>query len=66
MTSLNTYYKDLVDGQVLSHLKIIPLKKGTFLRFMKSRGKLGGQNKLPRLSNNRIIVEQIKHEIIES
>ena len=66
LTSLNTYYKDLVDGQVLSHLKIIPLKKGTFLRFMKSRGKLGGQNKLPRLSNNRIIVEQIKHEIIES
>jgi len=64
LLSLNTYYRDLVEGKVLSRLKIISLKKGAFLRYMKSGGKLGGQNKLPRLSNNRIIVEQIKDEVI--
>ena len=64
LLNLNTYYRDLVEGKVLSHLKIVSLKKGAFLRYMKSIGKLGGQNKLPRLSNNRIIVEEIKHEVI--
>jgi len=64
LLNLNTYYRDLVEGKILSHLKIISLKKGAFLRYMKSLGKLGGQNKLPRLSNNRIIVEEIKHEVI--
>jgi len=55
----NAYYKDLVDGKVLKKLEIIVLKKDTFKRYMKKRGKLGGQNKLPRLSNDRKIVEEI-------
>ena len=55
----NTYYKDLVDGKVLKKLEIIVLKKDAFKKYMKKRGKLGGQNKLPRLSNDRKIVEEI-------
>ena len=55
----NAYYKDLVEGKVLKKLEIIVLKKDTFKKYMKKRGKLGGQNKLPRLSNDRKIVEEI-------
>jgi len=55
----NTYYKDLLEGNVLQRLKIISLKKEGFNNFMKSRGKLGGQNKVPRLSNDRIIADEL-------
>ncbi|MAU63450.1 MAG: hypothetical protein CMC38_03745 [Flavobacteriaceae bacterium] len=55
----NTYYKDLIDGKVLKELEIIVVKKGKFKNYMKRIGKLGGQNKLPRLSNDREIVEKI-------
>ena len=54
----NTYYSDLIDGKVLQSLKITRVKKGGFQDYMKSIGKLGGQNKLPRLSNDRKIVER--------
>ncbi|MDO5969504.1 GH3 auxin-responsive promoter family protein [Flavivirga aquimarina] len=54
----NSYYFDLIDGKVLQSLKITKVKKGGFQEYMKSIGKLGGQNKLPRLSNDRKIVEQ--------
>ncbi|GAA3656587.1 GH3 auxin-responsive promoter family protein [Flavivirga jejuensis] len=57
----NTYYFDLIKGKVLQSLKIIKVKKGGFKEYMKSIGKLGGQNKLPRLSNDRKIVEQFPH-----
>tara|TARA_B100001059_G_scaffold53291_1_gene47342 strand:- start:720 stop:1247 length:528 start_codon:yes stop_codon:yes gene_type:complete len=60
MQSLNAYYKDLIEGKILKPLEIVVLKKGTFNNYMKNNGKLGGQNKLPRLSNNRKIVEEIK------
>ena len=40
-------------------LKISPLKKDTFRNYMKSQGKLGGQNKVPRLSNDRKIAQQL-------
>ena len=60
MQSLNTYYKDLIEGKILKPLEIVVLKKGTFNNYMRNNGKLGGQNKLPRLSNNRKIVEEIK------
>lgn len=43
----------------LENLKITSLPKGTFHNWLKSKGKLGGQNKTPRLSNNRTIVEEI-------
>ena len=55
----NTYYKDLVEGGVLRGLKIVVLKKGVFNSYMLSEGRLGGQNKPPRLANNRKVAEKI-------
>jgi hypothetical protein len=57
----NSYYFDLIQGKVLQPLKITKVKKGGFQEYMKSIGKLGGQNKLPRLSNDRKIVEGFPH-----
>jgi len=57
MCILNPYYKDLIEGKVLQKLKIRAVKRGGFSEYMKSKGKLGGQNKLPRLSNNREIAD---------
>ncbi len=51
----NTYYKDLIVGKILRPLKVTPVKQGAFNEYMKSQGKLGGQNKLPRLANDRKI-----------
>jgi hypothetical protein len=59
LQSQNSYYKDLLDGNMLQQLKICPLEKGAFQRFMKSQGKLGGQNKVPRLSNDRKIADSL-------
>ena len=52
----NSYYFDLIQGKVLQPLKITKIKKNGFQEYMKSIGKLGGQNKMPRLSNDRNIV----------
>lgn len=57
MMSKNIYYNDLIVGNVLQPLKIRKVKKGGFNEYMKSQGKLGGQNKIPRLSNDRKIAE---------
>ncbi|WP_282134877.1 GH3 auxin-responsive promoter family protein [Seonamhaeicola maritimus] len=57
----NSYYFDLIKGNVLQTLKITVVKKGGFKSYMKSIGKLGGQNKLPRLSNDRKIVEDFPY-----
>ncbi|WP_298340735.1 GH3 auxin-responsive promoter family protein [uncultured Algibacter sp.] len=54
----NTYYFDLIQGKVLQPLKITKVEQGGFQEYMKSIGKLGGQNKLPRLSNDRKIVDE--------
>ncbi len=56
----NSYYFDLIEGKVLQPLKITLVKKGGFQDYMKSIGKLGGQNKLPRLSNDRKIVDNLE------
>lgn len=56
----NIYYDDLIKGNILDHLKIIMIKKGGFIDYMKSIGKLGGQNKVPRLSNDRNIANQLE------
>lgn len=56
----NVYYDDLVGGNILRPLKITPVKKNGFIDYMKSIGKLGGQNKVPRLSNDRKIAEQLQ------
>jgi hypothetical protein len=55
----NVYYKDLINGKVLRTLQIKILPAGTFINYMKKEGKLGGQNKLPRLSNDRKIADQL-------
>ncbi len=60
MQEQNIYYKDLIKGNILQTLKIRPLKKESFRKYMKKKGKLGGQNKVPRLSNDRSIAEQLK------
>jgi len=59
LRSLNVYYDDLISGNILRQLVIVPMKKNSFIDYMKSEGKLGGQNKVPRLSNDRRIVEQL-------
>ncbi len=60
LQSLNSYYNDLITGNVLRSLNIISLRKNAFIDFMKSKGKLGGQNKVPRLSNDRKIVNDLQ------
>jgi len=55
----NSYYFDLIEGKILQPLIIRPMKKHTFVDYMRSQGKLGGQNKLPRLANNRAIADQL-------
>jgi phenylacetate-coenzyme A ligase PaaK-like adenylate-forming protein len=55
----NSYYFDLIDGKILRPLKITVIKKGGFNSYMKSVGKLGGQNKVPRLSNDRKIADEL-------
>ncbi|MDE1191323.1 MAG: GH3 auxin-responsive promoter family protein [Arachidicoccus sp.] len=59
LRSKNVYYDDLISGNILQKLKITPVKKGAFIDYMKSKGKLGGQNKLPRLSNDRKIADEL-------
>tara|TARA_B100001109_G_scaffold255500_1_gene258823 strand:+ start:22210 stop:23709 length:1500 start_codon:yes stop_codon:yes gene_type:complete len=59
MIKLNPYYKDLIHGKVLKELEVTQLPKGTFKAFMKSQGKLGGQNKLPRLANDRKLADSL-------
>ena len=56
----NSYYFDLIEGKVLQPLKITRVKKEGFTSYMKSIGKLGGQNKIPRLSNDRKIAEVLE------
>jgi len=55
----NSYYYDLIVGKVLQPLKITVIEKGGFNSYMKSVGKLGGQNKVPRLSNDRKIADEL-------
>lgn len=55
----NIYYFDLIEGNILQPLVIKSLKKDTFINYMRSQGKLGGQNKVPRLSNDRKIADAL-------
>ncbi|MFN9862396.1 MAG: GH3 auxin-responsive promoter family protein [Bacteroidota bacterium] len=59
LRKLNVYYDDLIMGNILTKLKITSLQKNAFIEYMKSLGKLGGQNKVPRLSNDRKIAEEL-------
>lgn len=55
----NSYYFDLIEGKILKRLQITQIQKDGFQNYMKSIGKLGGQNKIPRLSNDRKIAETL-------
>ncbi|HWD87366.1 MAG TPA: GH3 auxin-responsive promoter family protein [Mucilaginibacter sp.] len=55
----NIYYFDLIEGNILQPLVIRSLQKDAFINYMKAQGKLGGQNKVPRLSNDRKIAEEL-------
>ncbi|WP_113634696.1 GH3 auxin-responsive promoter family protein [Nubsella zeaxanthinifaciens] len=56
----NIYYFDLIKGNILQSLKITALEKDAFVNYMKTQGKLGGQNKVPRLSNDRKIADGLE------
>ncbi|PWA11537.1 GH3 auxin-responsive promoter family protein [Flavobacterium laiguense] len=62
MRKQNMYYDDLIVGHVLKKLVITKVTKNGFQDYMRSIGKLGGQNKIPRLSNDRSIVAVLKQK----
>ncbi len=53
----NVYYDDLIRGNILQRLHITKIRKNGFIDYMRSIGKLGGQNKVPRLSNDRVLAD---------
>lgn len=60
LRNLNVYYDDLIRGNILRTLRITALPPNSFISYMKSLGKLGGQNKVPRLSNDRKIADALR------
>ncbi|MDC6362094.1 MULTISPECIES: GH3 auxin-responsive promoter family protein [Flavobacteriaceae] len=56
----NSYYYDLIAGNILQPLKISPIQQGGFQEYMKTLGKLGGQNKIQRLSNDRKVANGLE------
>ena len=61
----NIYYQDLITGNILRPLVVRSLQPDSFINFMRSQGKLGGQNKVPRLSNDRKIADALGDYIIK-
>ena len=59
----NSYYRDLIQGKVLQPLVVTSVSKAGFQNYMKTIGKLGGQNKTPRLSNDRKIADALTNMI---
>jgi acyl-CoA synthetase (AMP-forming)/AMP-acid ligase II len=59
LRSKNSYYDDLISGGILQPLKITPMQPHAFIEYMKSQGKLGGQNKVPRLGNDRKLADAL-------
>lgn len=60
MQQQNIYYLDLIEGKILKTLEISKIAKGGFHAYMKSIGKFGGQNKIPKLSDNRKIATELE------
>ncbi|PZF72145.1 GH3 auxin-responsive promoter family protein [Taibaiella soli] len=60
LRSKNIYYDDLITGSILQPLKIREMQPDAFIEYMKSIGKLGGQNKVPRLSNDRKLADALQ------
>jgi hypothetical protein len=63
MVRQNAYYDDLITGNILQKLKIRIMQKDAFRNYMKSQGKLGGQNKVPRLANDRKLAAELQKHI---
>lgn len=59
MSKQNIYYSDLIKGSVLRSVVLKPMPSGAFNAYMKSVGKLGGQNKVPRLANDRKLADEV-------
>ena len=59
MRQCNVYYDDLITGNILRTIVISSLRRNAFIEYMRSQGKLGGQNKVPRLSNDRKIAFEL-------
>jgi hypothetical protein len=60
MQRRNIYYRDLIQGNVLQPAVLTFVRKGAFNDYMRKAGKLGGQNKVPRLANDRKIAEGLR------
>lgn len=60
----NIYYFDLIEGKILQPLVIRTLAKDAFVNYMKAEGKLGGQNKVPRLSNDRKLAQVLEKYVV--
>jgi hypothetical protein len=63
MCKRNTYYNDLIAGKVLEALQVVPLSSGIFKQFLESTGKLGGQNKVLHVSDNREMADAILNSL---
>ena len=63
MCAKNVYYQDLIAGNILAPLVLTVVPKNAFIDYMKSEGKLGGQNKVPRLSNDRKIADALRSQL---
>lgn len=61
MQSQNIYYFDLIEGKILRPAVISKVRKGGFHAYMEKIGKLGGQNKIPQLSDNRKIADVLEN-----
>ena len=59
LCSRNVYYQDLIVGNILEPLHVQSMQKNAFINYMRTQGKLGGQNKVPRLSNDRNIANEL-------
>jgi hypothetical protein len=65
MCAKNVYYQDLIAGNILAPLVVTVVPKNAFIDYMKSEGKLGGQNKVPRLSNDRKIADALHNQTVK-
>jgi hypothetical protein len=66
LRKLNVYYDDLITGSILRTLIVRSVRRSGFIDYMKSVGKLGGQNKVPRLSNDRAIANALVNFTMDS
>jgi len=64
MRKQNSYYDDLISGKILRNLVVSEVQQHGFQNYMKSIGKLGGQNKIPRLSNDRKIADELMRLVV--